>query len=152
MQCSALTFNNRAKIVACEKVTLTFVDHIEHSASLALSTFENLQLMILKVYACAERHRHFSFLQTVHGSRGSLESVGYPRSKTEGYYGPEKQNRRATLKVKTAQTCRARALGTGNELKDKVLRRPVESPPIADIQEHLRLASDEATLEAMRLT
>ncbi|CAH1906107.1 hypothetical protein NTGHW29_750025 [Candidatus Nitrotoga sp. HW29] len=32
-QRSALIFNNRPKIVACEKVTLTFVDHIEHSAS-----------------------------------------------------------------------------------------------------------------------
>ncbi|OIQ75106.1 hypothetical protein GALL_432300 [mine drainage metagenome] len=52
-QCNALIFNNRAKIVACEKVTLTFVDHVEHSASLALSMFENIQPMILKVYAYA---------------------------------------------------------------------------------------------------
>jgi hypothetical protein len=40
----------------------------------------------------------------------------YPRGKTAGI-GAENQKRRATLKVKTAKTCHARAKSTGNGLE-----------------------------------
>lgn len=39
---------------------------------------------------------------------------GYPRGKTSGYYGAEKQNRRATLKVKITKRFCPRAKSTGN--------------------------------------
>ena len=51
-------------------------------------------------------------------------SCAYPRGKTSGYYGAEKQNRRATLKVKITKRCCPRAKSTGNTSSRNIPRWP----------------------------